>query len=214
MNKDIASIRSDYHKMSLDPKRIDPDPIVQFKTWLDQALESKVEEPTAMTLSTVSDKGHPTSRVVLLKALEHGAFIFYSNYLSTKGRQLKSNPGGALTFFWPELERQVNITGVVENTSSEISDSYFASRPRRYQLGAWASHQSQELPTRFTLLKKYLSLKLKYLNSTIPRPPYWGGFMLTPNSIEFWQGRPSRLHDRILYRRNNHNQWTIQRLSP
>ncbi len=214
MNKDIAAIRSDYHKMSLDPKHIDPDPIVQFKTWLDQALESNVEEPTAMTLSTVSEKGHPTSRVILLKGMEHGAFIFYSNYLSTKGRQLNSNPQGALTFFWPELERQVNITGVVEHTSKQNSDSYFASRPRRYQLGAWASNQSQELPSRFTLIKRYLGLKLKYLNTTIPRPPFWGGYQLIPETIEFWQGRPSRLHDRILYRRDHNGHWTIQRLSP
>ena len=210
----IASLRREYKKFELDLDKVDRDPLIFFQKWLDEAIRSELPEPTAMTLSTVSGNGVPSSRIVLLKGIENDCFVFFTNYSSKKGQELALNPQAALTFFWPKLERQVNITGKVEKTSELRSDTYFNSRPRKYQLGAWASVQSHELSSRFELMKKFGVLSLKYLGRSVPRPSFWGGYQIAPQTIEFWQGRASRLHDRILFKREHADQWKITRLSP
>ena len=213
MNKELASIREDFKKGKLDKKHVDQDPLVQFTTWMKNALDASLVEPTSMILSTIDDEGQPHSRTVLLKGVEEGGFLFYTNYESKKGRQLSSNPRAALTFFWKELQRQVNISGSVEKVSEQLSDEYFQSRPRKSRLGAWASYQSQELDSREELMARFAKLTLKYAGREVPRPPHWGGFKLIPHRIEFWQGRESRLHDRIEYLLEG-EQWSIKRLSP
>jgi len=213
LKSDVTSLRKDYGRFELDHSKMDPDPIVFFEKWMEEAINAELPDPTAMTLSTVSADGFPSSRIVLLKGVENGCFTFFTNYESKKGTELIQNLNGALTFFWPQLERQVNITGQVEKTSNEQSDEYFASRPRKSQLGAWASKQGEELSSRIELMKDFGLVSLKYLGRKVPRPPFWGGFQLEPRTIEFWQGRPSRLHDRMLYSKSD-DQWVIKRLSP
>ena len=213
MIKDIASIRQDYSKHKLDKRHVQENPLKQFEQWLQQAIEAEVYEPTAMTLATATKDAIPSSRTVLLKGVEDRAFLFYTNYQSKKGQQLTENPYAALTFFWPELERQVNITGKIEKANEEVSDAYFASRPRKSQLGAWASAQSQEIKSRIQLIRDFIALSARYVGREVPRPPHWGGFKLAPHTIEFWQGRPNRLHDRIQYNLEN-GKWKIKRLSP
>lgn len=214
MKEDIAGLRTDYKNKQLSKKDVNADPILQFKIWLDEAIESKMPDPTAFILSTATPKGIPSSRVVLLKGVESGLFTFYTNYNSNKGRQLIDNPHAAITFFWPQLERQVNIIGDVSKTEANTSDNYFQSRPRKSQLGAWASDQSQEIPNRTHLKQKFLSYALKYVGKKVDRPPHWGGFAIKPTRIEFWQGRPSRLHDRIVFLLQPEGNWQIKRLSP
>ncbi|MCB1660551.1 MAG: pyridoxamine 5'-phosphate oxidase, partial [Pseudomonadales bacterium] len=192
-NLDIAHIRQDYSKKELSVTDCLPDPIEQFNIWLEEAIASKVNEPTAMNLATVSSEGKPSARMVLLKGVENQQFVFYSNYQSRKGEQIAANSYVALTFFWPELERQVRIEGKISKIQPEVSDAYFQSRPYSSRVGAWASEQSRPLDAKSTLVKRAAFFAAKYITS-VPRPPHWGGYGITPERMEFWQGRPSRLH--------------------
>ncbi len=216
MDTKLAHLRQEYTQQSLDRPDVLPDPVAQFERWFADAQRAQIHEPNAMHLATVSDDGRPTGRVVLLKGIEEGCFLFYTNYRSQKGQQLAHHPYAALTFFWPELERQVRIEGAVGQLSDERSTAYFHSRPRGSQLGAWVSPQSEVIADRTVLEQRQQELTEQYADQPIPRPPHWGGFALQPGRIEFWQGRPSRLHDRLLYRRtkSDNNSWTIERLAP
>jgi pyridoxamine 5'-phosphate oxidase len=208
----ISSIRKDYTLKSLDLKDVNSNPIVQFKDWFKEAINSEVLEVNAMTLSTIGLDGFPNGRVVLLKEVDHG-FVFFTNYESEKGREIELHQRGSLTFFWPELERQVRIQGTIEKVSKEESDSYFSSRPLGSQIGAWTSPQSQEIKSREELTQKEMLIQERFRNEKISRPSHWGGYRLIPIKIEFWQGRASRLHDRIAYRFEGEN-WVIARLAP
>lgn len=209
---DIAAVRQDYSRQGLKPEDCLADPLAQFSRWLDEAIAAKVNEPTAMNVATVQD-GRPSARMVLLKGIEQGCFVFYTNYESRKGQQLAQNPMAALTFFWPELERSVRIEGSISRTAPEVSDRYFASRPYQSRVGAWASLQSQPLEATATLVARAAGFAAKYVTG-VPRPPHWGGFALKPDRIEFWQGRPSRLHDRVVYQPLEGGQWQKQQLYP
>jgi len=212
-NKSLADIRKDYSLRELSEEKIDSDPFTEFGIWMDEALESQVNEPTAMTLSTAAADGRPSSRVVLLKGYDRDGFVFFTNYESRKGRELAANPYAAINFFWPELERQVNISGRTSKVSGEESDEYFKSRPFTSRVGAWASDQSEKIDSRAAIMIKAAKLLVKYAGGNVPRPPHWGGFRLAPDRFEFWQGRESRLHDRICFELNE-NSWMISRLSP
>ena len=212
-NKKLADIRQEYSREGLSKEKVSTDPFSQFETWINEALSAEVNEPTAMTLSTVDPECRPSSRVVLLKGFDANGFVFYTNYNSRKGRQLVDNPFAAINFFWPELERQINISGRTSKVSPEESDEYFDSRPLTSRVGAWASDQSEKIDSRTVIMKKAAKLLIKYAIGHVPRPPHWGGFRLVPDRIEFWQGRPSRLHDRICFERNG-DAWEISRLSP
>lgn len=212
--KGLSAIRTDYSKSKLDIQSVDKDPLIQFEKWFKQAIEAKALEPNAMNLATLSEKGTPSSRIVLLKGIEKSQFVFYTNYQSQKGRELEHNPACALNFFWPELERQIRIEGVVSRVSAKASDEYFQSRPRESQVGAWASPQSTMIDNREILEERAKQIDVKYKGlEVLPRPKQWGGFGVTPFEIEFWQGRPSRLHDRIVYTKTD-NRWNINRLAP
>ncbi|WP_439243150.1 pyridoxamine 5'-phosphate oxidase [Lonepinella sp. BR2474] len=209
---DLHNIREDYSKQALSRKQCLADPLKQFERWLNEAITAKVCEPTAMNLATFNEQGKPSSRVVLLKEVNAQGFVFFTNYHSQKGLALSHTPFAALNFFWGELERQVRIEGCVEKLSPEQSDAYFATRPYTSQVGAWASEQSAVISSKNQLLTKAAMIAAKHpLN--VPRPPHWGGYVVIPEVIEFWQGRPSRLHDRIRYRLVN-SSWIIERLSP
>ncbi len=211
---DIAAIRTEYQMGQLNEEEVADDPIVQFRRWFDEATDRQVMEPTAMTLSTVSGAGRPSSRIVLLKQLDAAGFGFFTNYQSRKGNELRENPHAALLFFWPELQRQIRVTGVAEPMSAQLSDTYFHSRPRSSQLGAIASPQSQEIADRKVLEDQLTQLEERYGDLAIlPRPVHWGGYRLVPDSLEFWQGRGSRLHDRLLYTKQGDG-WKITRLAP
>lgn len=212
-SKHIANIRKDYSAKKLASSDVDKNPIVQFQKWFDEALHSQVDEVNAMTLSTVSREGRPAGRLVLLKGIENNGFVFYTNYSSEKGKHLETNPYAALTFFWKELERQVRIEGRVEKVSKEDSEEYFKTRPWKSRIGAWVSYQSQPIPSRFYLMRKFAVKAGQLMGQEVPLPDFWGGYILIPDRIEFWQGRPSRLHDRIDYRLEGNN-WHINRLSP
>jgi pyridoxamine 5'-phosphate oxidase len=210
---DLNEIRKEYTYSQLEIDNLDIDPLVQFRYWLNDALKANVSEPTAMMLSTVGNEGIPSSRVVLLKNLDHDGFTFFSNYESRKGIQITQNPNASLLFFWPQIERQVRIEGRVSKTSRHISDEYFLSRPEGSKIGAWASPQSRRVPSReyHENLQKDYSQQFK--SKVLERPQNWGGYKLFPHTIEFWQGRENRLHDRFEYKLNG-SIWEIHRLAP
>jgi pyridoxamine 5'-phosphate oxidase len=210
---DIATIRKEYTKASLDPASISKDPLQQFDTWFKEAVTSNIPEPNAMNLATVNG-GRPASRIVLLKGVEKGKFVFYTNYQSKKGKELDENPACSLTFFWPELERQIRIEGVASRVDVKRSDEYFQSRPRGSQVGAWASPQSSVINDRSILEDRAKQIEEKFKGiEKLPRPHQWGGYEIDPLLIEFWQGRPNRLHDRILFSKVD-EVWRINRLAP
>lgn len=210
----LAEIRTEYRQRGLHEADVDADPFRQFHVWFDDATNAGLLEPNAMTLATASRDGRPSARMVLLKGFDERGFVFYTNYESRKGHELGETPYAALVFFWVELERQIRVEGRVERVSSEESDTYFHSRPEGSQIGALASHQSQVIASREVLERRTAELSAQYAGREIPRPESWGGFRVIPDTIEFWQGRPSRLHDRLRYCRNDDGSWTIERLSP
>lgn len=209
----IAHLRKDYTLNGLRKEDVLENPIEQFKRWFAEALASQVIEPNGMVLSTIGRDGYPHGRVVLLKDVDARGFSFYTNYLSHKGDDLAQNPVASLTFWWPELERQVRIIGKVEKVEVSESDVYFAVRPRGSQIGAWVSEQSQTIADRKVLEEKLAELEVQFANQAVVRPPHWGGYRVLPHQIEFWQGRPSRLHDRLCYTYES-NEWKLERLSP
>lgn len=209
----IQSLRQDYSAAELTEKDTHKNPIKQFEKWFSDALEAQLYEPNVMTLATADKTGKPNARIVLLKGFDEEGFSFYTNYLSTKGKELKKNPQACLVFFWAELQRQVRIEGKVEKLDKETSEAYFNSRPVGSQIGAIASPQSQIIADRTGLEKKVEELTLSYTDKTIPKPAHWGGYIVKPVSIEFWQGRTSRLHDRLKYDLIN-GKWQINRLAP
>lgn len=214
MKSDLASIRNDYQQKSLRKQDVSFNPMDQFEHWFEEATSAEINEPTAMNLSTVNEHGRPTGRIVLLKGINDNAFQFYTNYDSQKASDLAQNPFAALTFFWPELERQIRIEGKVEKLSESTSENYFSSRPWDSKIGAWASPQSQVIENRAFLEENVRKLGEKYEGMEVPRPVHWGGYQLIPDKLEFWQGRSSRLHDRIVYRLSPENNWIIERLAP
>lgn len=210
---DIADIRKEYKLQSLLESNVDPHPIRQFQQWWNDAMASNIEEPNAMTLATCNKKAKPSARIVLLKGLNNEGFIFFTNYESRKGKEIKENPNASLLFFWKELERQVRIEGIVTKTTEEKSDEYFLTRPASSKIGAWSSPQSNIIQSRNDLEKKVIKFQQKFSDGEIPRPHYWGGYIVKPTLVEFWQGRPSRLHDRLQYVLED-DKWIIHRLAP
>ncbi len=212
-NKQIAGLRKTYSKETLSEDSVHPDPHEQFNIWLNEALNSGIDEPNAMTLATSSKNGTPGLRTVLLKGIASDGYIFYTNYKSSKAKDLEENPKAAIMFLWKDLERQLIVTGNVEKVSREESTQYFNSRPRESQIGSWSSEQSSEIPDRKFIEDQYESYSKKFEGKDIPLPDFWGGFKLIPEKYEFWQGRENRLHDRICYLKEPEN-WKIVRLSP
>jgi pyridoxamine 5'-phosphate oxidase len=210
----IADIRKDYRLQTLDEAGVSADPIQQFGVWWQEALQSEIVEVNAMTLATANEQGVPSARIVLLKGYDERGFVFFSNYESKKAGDLQVNPVASLVFFWKELERQVRISGSVEKVTELESDQYFQSRPEGSRIGAWASPQSTVISSRQVIEEKVEALQASFEGKEIPRPLHWGGYRVVPSSIEFWQGRSSRLHDRIQYTLQSDDNWVIERLAP
>lgn len=213
MTQSLADLRHNYTLEQLNETDVDPDPIKQFQRWLNQAIAAELPEPNAMTLATATSNGTPSARIVLLKGLDERGFVFYTNYESRKGQELTENPQAVLVFLWTVVERQVRIEGRVEPVAAAETDAYFQSRPLESRLGAWASNQSRVIPSREVLEQRFAELKATYADEDVPRPSHWGGYRVTPHQIEFWQGRTSRLHDRLRYRLEQGN-WLLERLAP
>ena len=214
MNKSIADIRKDYQLQSLLETDVASNPFDQFNRWWDDAIKSELDEVNAMTLATASVTGMPSARIVLLKSVSADGFVFFTNYNSHKGKELLENPFGCLVFFWKELERQIRITGTIEKVSAAESDEYFYSRPVGSRIGAWASPQSSVIPSRETIETNIEKYEQEFAGTEIARPPHWGGYIVKPTLIEFWQGRPNRLHDRIQYTKQQEGSWKFVRLAP
>jgi pyridoxamine 5'-phosphate oxidase len=217
----IADLRREYCLAGLRRKDLHADPIVQFEIWFEQARAAnaklapeKIEDVNAMTLATADKQGRPSARIVLLKGIDQRGFLFFTNYESRKGKELSDNPQAAAVFYWPDLERQVCIAGEVARLSRAESEAYFKSRPRGSKLATWASTQSEVIPSRDVLEEKWKQLESQHPGEDVPMPPYWGGYVLTPARIEFWQGRPNRLHDRFRYSRMPQKAWQLERLAP
>jgi pyridoxamine 5'-phosphate oxidase len=213
VNRSVADLRKEYTRSGLSESDALPDPINQFRHWFDEALAANLHEPNAMTLATATPDGRPSARIVLLKGYDGRGFVFYTNYEGRKARDLEANPNCALVFYWGELERQVRIEGRGVQVSDKESDAYFASRPRGSRLGAWVSEQSRPVEDRSKLEGRLKELDEEYEGREIPRPPFWGGYRVEPEGVEFWQGRENRLHDRLLYTRCA-EEWVIERLQP
>lgn len=212
--KDLAGLRKEFTWGGLAPENLATDPRQQLQLWLDEAIAVEHTEPNAMTLATAGADGRPHARVVLLKGLEEGGLVFYTNYQSAKGREMAENPWVSVLFFWPLLERQVRVEGKVQQLPSELSDAYFASRPRVSQLGAWASPQSEEVSAYEVLEQRFREVEERFKGRPVPRPPHWGGYLLVPDSYEFWQGRPGRLHQRYRYVSSEGSDWRREVLAP
>ncbi len=211
----LEDLREEYKRGALDEVNCDPNPTRQFRQWMSEAQAAQLKEPNAMTLATATPDGRPSGRIVLLKEVLGDGFVFYTNYTSRKGYEIDRNPYVALTFYWAELERQVRVEGRITKVAREKSEKYFAGRPKGSRLGALVSHQSEVLPSRKPLEAKLEQLQLQYADTDhVPAPDWWGGYCVTPDAVEFWQGRENRLHDRLLYRRTNEGGWAIERLSP
>ena len=213
---DISQLRKEYKKANLEIESTEKNPIEKIKRWVEDAVKNDIQDPNAMVLSTINLKGGVSSRVVLAKKIRRNGIVFYTNYNSTKSKEIKSNSKVSLLFYWPELERQVRVEGFAKEISKKDSDTYFRSRPYESQIGAWSSPQSQEIISRIWLEKKVIENKKKYKDSP-PRPEFWGGFLVIPVKFEFWQGRPSRLHDRLCYEQITENgkaNWVVKRLAP
>jgi pyridoxamine 5'-phosphate oxidase len=216
MSKDLhlENIRREYTSLSLSRKDLPADPLEIVSTWIDQAIEAKVNEPTAVIVGTATPEGRPSMRTVLLKEVLEGRFVFYSNYDSRKGKQIAANPHVALTFLWHEFERQIHIEGTIERLPAAESDAYFAMRPYKSRVGARISPQSQPIPSREYIMMRFAAESLRFVGREVPRPENWGGFTVTPSRIELWQGRDSRLHDRFLYELQEDGTWSLERLAP
>ena len=214
MPMDLESLRRDYLKGGLNRDDLNDDPIEQFQHWLKQAVDADLPDPTAMTVATVGPDGQPSQRIVLLKGVDAGRFVFYTNYESDKGKAIDANPSVCLSFFWQAMERQVIITGTAEKIAKNLSDGYFESRPEGSKLGAWASAQSRVVPSREYLDNRLADMEHRFTDKEIPRPLHWGGFLVKPERMEFWQGRPNRMHDRICYELQKNFEWKSTRLAP
>jgi len=214
INDFLKKVRKDYDLDQLDINTVDTDPIVQFAIWMKMAVDSGMDDPNAFNLATVSADGKPSSRIVLLRNFDELGFVFFTNYHSHKGKDIESNPYAAINFYWPLLHKQVRIEGKIEKVEDWDSDDYFSSRPKESQVGAWASLQSQPLADRHELEQKVDNLTREFEGKEVSRPPHWGGYRVRPLRIEFWQGRPNRLHDRILYEFTSQSNWKISRLYP
>jgi len=210
----IANMRKVYQLQSLSEKDVEDDPIKQFQNWWQHAIETKIEEPNAMTLATCNASGKPSARIVLLKAIKENGFVFFTNYQSRKAKEIEENAFVALVFFWKELERQIRIEGKIEKINAKESDEYFSIRPRESQIGAWSSPQSSIIENAEVLQKNVTKFIKQFKSKEIPRPDFWGGYIVEPSAIEFWQGRPGRLHDRLKYSLSENNGWIKNRLAP